>query len=117
MFNTKEKRIVRAEDKATYKVTAFIKKNWFTIACMTAMFSVMGCVAFAGGADEVWDTITGQITKWVTRLGGMVAFIGGIMFALGWKRDDADQKSQGISTVVAGAMVIAITQVVGTIVN
>ena len=48
---------------------------------------------------------------WVTRLGGVVMFVGGIMFGLGWKSDDAEQKSRGVSTIIGGAIVIAIAQI------
>lgn len=30
------------------------------------------------------------------------------MDTLGWKSDDAEQKSRGISTIIAGAIVIAV---------
>ena len=34
--------------------------------------------------------------------------IGGIMFGLGFKNDDADSKTRGVQTLVAGAIVIAV---------
>lgn len=66
------------------------------------------------GADAMWSTITGLIGTWVTRLGGVVMFVGGIMFGLGWKSDDAEQKSRGISTVISGAIVTALAALIGT---
>jgi hypothetical protein len=68
----------------------------------------------ASGADAMWKTITGLIGTWVTRLGGVVMFVGGIMFGLGWKSDDAEQKSRGISTVISGAIVTALAALIGT---
>ncbi len=44
------------------------------------------------------------------KIGGVVAMIGGIMFALGWQREDAEGKSRGLMTVMAGFMLIAIAQ-------
>ena len=41
-------------------------------------------------------------------------FVGGVMFGLGWKSDDAEQKSRGISTIVAGAIVTAVAAITGT---
>lgn len=64
--------------------------------------------ASAADADALWTTVSGLIETWVTRLGGVVMFVGGIMFGLGWKSDDAEQKSRGISTLVAGAIVVAV---------
>ena len=55
----------------------------------------------------MWTEITALVTKWVARLGGAVIFVGGVMFGLGWKSDDAEQKSRGINTIIAGAIVAA----------
>ena len=41
-------------------------------------------------------------------IGGVVALVGGVMFALGWQREDAEGKSRGLMTMMAGFMVIAI---------
>ena len=69
---------------------------------------------FASGADGLWTTISGLVQTWVTRLGGVVMFIGAIMFGLGWKSDDAEQKSRGVSTIIAGAIVTAAAALTGT---
>ena len=115
MVYAKEKKIVRTEDTISYKAYSFVRKNWFTIVCMVAMLVTLGCsVAYADKADDMWTKIQGTLSTWIERLGGMVVFVGGIMFALGWKRDDADQKSQGVSTIIAGALVVAITASINT---
>lgn len=75
---------------------------------------MMHGTVFAAGADSLWNTLAAQIEKWVTRLGGVVMFIGGIMFGLGWKSDDAERKSQGVNTIIAGGIVIAVAQLTGT---
>jgi len=61
-----------------------------------------------GTADTLWNEMRDLIGTWVTRLGGVVMFVGGVMFGLGWKNDDAEQKSRGISTLIAGAIVTAV---------
>ncbi|MDR2650649.1 MAG: hypothetical protein LBB94_13180 [Clostridiales bacterium] len=61
--------------------------------------------------DSLWKTVTDLIEKWVTRLGAVVMFVGGVMFGLGWKNDDAEGKSRGVSTMVAGGIVIAVAAV------
>jgi uncharacterized membrane protein YecN with MAPEG domain len=71
-------------------------------------------VAHASNADTLWTTIADLIKTWVTRLGGVVMFVGGVMFGLGWKSDDAEQKSRGISTIIAGAIVVAVAALTGT---
>lgn len=89
----------------------FILRNTGNIFAVMMAAMMIGRVALAapdGGAETMWSTLTDLITTWVFRLGGVVVFVGGIMFALGWKSEDAEQKTRGIQTVVAGAMVAAI---------
>ena len=65
-------------------------------------------------ADALWNTVAGIISVWVLRLGGVVIFVGGIMFGLGWKNDDAEGKSRGISTMISGGIVTALAVMVPT---
>ena len=93
------------------KIGLFLNRHAVMIACVM-MVAVMMCgTAFA--ADALWQTLANLIKTWVTRLGGVVMFVGGIMFGLGWKSDDAEQKSRGISTIIAGAIVIAVAALTG----
>ena len=68
--------------------------------------------AGAASAEKLWTTLSTLIGKWVLRLGGVVIFVGGVMFALGWKNDDAEQKTRGIQTIIAGAIVMALAGMV-----
>ncbi len=34
--------------------------------------------------------------------------VGGVMFALGWQREDAEGKTRGLQTMMAGFMLVAI---------
>jgi hypothetical protein len=45
---------------------------------------------------------------WIKRIGLLVAFVGAIMFALAIKNNDADQKQNGLLTMVAGFVVAAL---------
>ena len=85
-----------------------------TVLIAAVMLCVVAMSGTAFAADALWNTISGLIQTWVTRLGGVVMFVGGIMFGLGWKSDDAEQKSRGISTLIAGANVIAVAALTGT---
>jgi len=93
------------------RVGEFINKR-SDILCV-----VLICVVAFGGtvfaADAMWNTVRDLIGTWVTRLGGVVIFIGGVMFGLGWKNDDAEGKSRGVSTMIAGAIVTALSAMVG----
>lgn len=105
--------------KSVVAVGNFLNRNAKKISVMLAVcVLVFGTVVFgdedANSAETLWQTLSGLIQTWVTRLGAVVIFVGGIMFALGWKSDDAEQKSRGISTIIAGAIVMAIAAMTGT---
>lgn len=73
---------------------------------------IMGTTSvYAAGSNT--SSIDGFITficDWLLKIGGVVALIGAVMFALGWQRDDAEGKSRGLMTMMAGFMVVAISQ-------
>lgn len=54
------------------------------------------------------DTFVTAICKWLVKIGVVVAMVGGVMFALGWQREDSEGKSRGLLTLMAGFMVAAI---------
>lgn len=93
---------------STQRMGTFFDRHATQLACLCLMAVMVGGMAFASGADALWTTISTLIQTWVTRLGGVVMFVGGVMFGLGWKNDDAEGKSRGINTIIAGAIVIAI---------
>jgi len=81
------------------------------IALIALVVFIFPDTVFAAGsakAESLWSVIADLINKWVTRLGAVVMFVGGIMFGMGWKNDDAEQKSRGISTLIAGAIVTVV---------
>ena len=90
-------------------VGKFLNRNATKIA-VYAMFTLMivGQVFATADAESLWNDLATTIQMWVTRLGGVVMFVGGIMFGLGWKNDDADGKTRGINTMIAGGIVIAV---------
>ena len=100
--------------KKSAEVGAFLNKHMGLVVCALYMSVMVSGVANATNADTLWATVSGLIETWVTRLGGVVMLVGGIMFGLGWKSDDAEQKSRGISTLIAGAIVVAIAALTGT---
>lgn len=105
------------KNKITKKVQSFglfLNKHAKHIAvCMMVCMAMSATFCFAT-ADALWGQISNLIQTWVTRLGGVVMFVGGIMFGLGWKSDDAEQKSRGISTIIAGAIVVAVAALTST---
>ena len=97
------------------RVGRILRRNLPTLAICAAMTIMMvGQVYAEPDADSLWQTVANLLKTWVTRLGGTVMFVGGIMFGLGWKNDDADGKTRGINTVIAGAIVCAVAVSAGT---
>ena len=72
-----------------------------------------GSASGSGEADTAYKNVMDVILIWIRRVGAAVALFGGIMLALGIKRDEADQKENGIKTMVAGFVVWAICGAVG----
>ena len=86
------------KESMTTKVGGFLNRNSMYIALALVCAMCMGSTVFA--VDALWNTLAGLIETWVTRLGAVVMLVGGVMFGLGWKSDDAEQKSRGISTII-----------------
>lgn len=57
-------------------------------------------------AQLAQDGIT-FFTTWIARVGGLVAFIGAIKFALSVKADDAREQLNAVLTMVSGFMIMA----------
>lgn len=95
--------------KTRNKVLGFLKTHrrlifycvYFSVICCTPVF-----------ASEKWQQVTGQVGDWIQKLGGVVCGLGGIMFALGFKNDDADQKTRGLQTMVAGGLTAALSSII-----
>ncbi len=64
--------------------------------------------AGATGAEGSYTTVLTFFITWIRRIGAAVALIGGIMFGLAIKDNNADQKQTGLMTMVAGFIVVAI---------
>lgn len=59
-------------------------------------------------ADSAYENTMDFIITWIRRLGAAVALFGGIMLSLALKNNEADQKENGIKTMIAGFVVFAI---------
>jgi len=109
----------RTSDKLNMMVL-WLKANYYKAVMMMYTLFCPISVASAGGtgtgtgtgtgssAEDKWDAVIGFITPWITRLGGVVILIGAIEFGLAWKNDDAEKKTQGMRTVIAGCIVFAV---------
>ena len=84
----------------------------YMLLAMVVTFALAGnCMpAFATdyNGSGSFDTVVSTIVTWVKRIGGVVAFIGGIQFGFAFKHDDADGKTKGLMTLASGFIVIAL---------
>ena len=92
--------------------TRFTKKIPQKIAtiCSAMLVAMLPTTAFAAGNADT-STIDGFVDfacSWLIKIGLVVMLVGGVMFALAWQRDDAEGKTRGLQTVMAGAMVAAL---------
>lgn len=74
-----------------------------------------GAAGGAGGsgvsntqADTTYKAVIDFFVTWITRIGWLVAFVGAIMFALAIKNNDAEQKQNGLMTMIAGFVAAAV---------
>ena len=82
----------------------------FLLTGMIMILILLPQLTFAAPVDtsKVDTIINDVVVPWVQKIGFLIAFIGGIMFALGWRNDDADSKARGLQTLVSGFMVAAV---------
>ena len=87
-------------------------KEKFTVGVTTTMGTLILAEAkiFASSNTESIDSFINFACDWLTKIGGVIALVGGVMFALGWQREDAEGKSRGLMTLMAGFMLVAIAQ-------
>lgn len=81
---------------------AYVRLNTFVVIMIFGMNTV-----FAADTSSIDSFIT-FICEWLIKIGMVVMMIGGAQFALGWKREDSDGKVQGLLTLMAGGMLIAV---------
>lgn len=72
------------------------------------MYATLTPIPCVGAAEAKWNAVIDFLVPWVQRLGGAVIFIGAIEFGIAFKTDDAEAKTRGMRTVVAGCIVIAV---------
>ena len=101
-------------------VNAKRKKIMLTLTTMVTMSMMSAVTAFAAPADggggsgtvdgeAAFNDVIGFFADWIGRIGLVVAFVGGIMFALAIKNDDAEAKTRGLMTLASGFVVFALT--------
>ena len=79
-----------------------------TGATMLATMSTSMTVFAAGADTSSIDKFVDFACEWLKKIGAVIMLVGGVMFALGWQREDSEGKTRGLQTLMAGAMVMAL---------
>ena len=87
----------------------------FGLVVMSMMLSFGGVTAFAAGGGrtegvDTFNTVVQFIVDWVARIGLVIAFIGAVQFAMGFKDDSADGKTRGLMCLASGFIVFAVAK-------
>lgn len=96
----KNEKIMKSR-KQTKKIAKWIMT--FTLTCCVIVATSVVAFAANNTGEEVWDTVVGKMEKYVVAMGGAIAAIGGVMWALGFKNEDSEAQARGIRTLIAGA--------------
>ena len=54
---------------------------------------------YAASNTESIDSFINFACDWLTKIGGVIALVGGVMFALGWQREDSERKISWINDI------------------
>lgn len=92
------------------KNNKLVKKLYVTLGSIATTLMIANCKVYAASNTDSIDGFIDFACDWLTKIGGVVALVGGVMFALGWQREDAEGKSRGLMTLMAGFMLVAIAQ-------
>lgn len=85
------------------------EKKMQLLMLMYALFAPVNIASCTSTqADAKWQSVISFITPWISRMGGVVILIGAVEFGLAFKNDDAEGKTKGMRTVIAGCIVLAV---------
>ena len=100
--------------KQMKKVVDYVKERKAKVYITTCTFATTlllqtNAVSADGSNTESIDGFTQFMKDWVWKIGGIIAFIGGVMFATSFQRDDAEGKTRAIFTMMSGFMLVALS--------
>lgn len=67
-----------------------------------------GQKVLTGAGGNNINELTTFLGDWLTKIGGIVMLIGGVTFAFGFSREDAEAKTRGLQIVAAGGLITAL---------
>ena len=72
------------------KNSKLVKKLYVTLGSIATTLMIANCKVYAASNTDSIDGFIDFACDWLTKIGGVVALVGGVMFALGWQREDAE---------------------------
>lgn len=96
--------------KVSKKVNKLKEKITVLTGAIMSTFIMFTTSVYADSNTGSIDQFINFACDWLVKIGGVIALVGGVMFALGWQREDAEGKSRGLMTLMAGFMLVAIAQ-------
>jgi len=96
--------------KESKKIKKLKEKITILTGAITGSFLMLTTNVMAASNTGSIDSFINFACDWLVKIGGVIALVGGVMFALGWQREDAEGKSRGLMTLMAGFMLVAIAQ-------
>jgi hypothetical protein len=123
--NKSELSAVRAKERKGLfylKVGFFLHRHSFAIVLTLFIIFLFSCSVYADplpadAGEALFLSVKELISKWIVRLGCVVMFVGAVMFGLGWRSDDAEGKSRGVSTLIAGGIVTTAAAAIGSFIS
>ncbi len=106
------KRAFAAASKRVQRVVTTVT-SMLTVTLLTTVSAFAAPASGTSGGtvdgEAAFNSVIGFFATWIGRIGLVVAFVGGVMFALAIKNDDAEAKTRGLMTLASGFVVFALT--------
>lgn len=96
--------------KLSLTLTMMLSTMMLTAASAFADDTSGGGGGGSGEAEAMFDNVVVFFADWIGRVGLVVAFVGAVMFGFSVKSDDPEGKQRGLTTMVAGFIVFAVTK-------
>ncbi|MDD4565854.1 MAG: hypothetical protein PHE79_10320 [Eubacteriales bacterium] len=85
-----------------------IKKVAEKTALAACLLAMSYSNVFAVDADAFWNSTTGFIFSWVTRIGFLIGVFGIVQIGVSFASDNPDSRVRGVQFFVAGCIIFAV---------
>jgi uncharacterized membrane protein len=107
---------VSKQEQYRKKFNNFYYIRMLTTALVAAIVPIIFMIpAFADAGTDAMGEVVSLLETYVPIIGGVVAFVGILMFAQSFASQDADRKAQAGFVVAAGGMIAAAGGLAGTL--